>query len=156
MLKRFIEWNNLKIKLNERVILSSENKINILAKSRELWWCHIGVNIGNEQDGKNEEFERPVIILNKLSSSTYLIIPTTSKFKENKFRIRVDTLDGKFSYALIDQIKIIDARRLKRKINNIIEKDFAILKEKIYNTVINCEIPQKRDFSEPKGTVNTV
>ena len=93
---------------------------------RELWWCHIGVNIGHEQDGKGENFERPVLVLRSLSKDTFLIAPTTSKFKENKNYIKVTTGD-KFSYALLDQIKVIDKKRLNRKISTIAKPEYELI-----------------------------
>jgi mRNA-degrading endonuclease toxin of MazEF toxin-antitoxin module len=111
-MKNFDDWHVLKKNLNTREVVDKNNKVKLLAKSRELWWCHVGLNIGSEEDGKNDEFQRPVIIINRLSSTTYLVAPTTSKFKENIFRLKMTTIDGKFSYALIDQIKVIDVRRM--------------------------------------------
>ncbi len=154
--KDFDSWNILKCKLNKRLVFDEQNKVNILAKSRELWWCHVGINIGSEEDGKHSEYERPVVILNKLSPVTYLVVPTTSKFKNQKYRVIAKSSNGKFSYALLDQIKVIDARRLKRKIDVILEDDFNLILKKINTEVLNCEIPLARDFSEPEGTVNTV
>jgi hypothetical protein len=37
-------------------------------REKEIWWCSIGINIGDEQDGKNELFERPVLILRKFNN----------------------------------------------------------------------------------------
>jgi mRNA-degrading endonuclease toxin of MazEF toxin-antitoxin module len=132
MYKDFKMWSLLKAKLNERTISDVlPLHTSLVAKPRELWWCHIGLNIGSEQDGKSEEYERPVVIISKLSSTTYLIAPTTSKYKNDLYRIKVSTHNDKFSYALIDQIKVIDARRLKRKIGVILEKDFNDCKRQI-------------------------
>lgn len=154
--KEFDIWNKLKISIDKKIILDSEAKVLLVAKEREIWWCHFGVNIGSEVDGKNADFERPVLIVNKLSPTTYLVIPTTSKIKDNKFWINVSGSDNKSSNLLIDQIKVIDVRRLKRKVDVINEEDFKNLKLSICKLVINCEIPLARDFSEPVGTVNTV
>ncbi len=155
-IKNFLDWNKLKINVDSKSVIDDKGKVNLLAKERELWWCHFGVNIGSEVDGKNADFERPVLIINKLSPTTYLVAPTTSKVKENEFRITVYGIEGKYSIVLIDQIKVIDVRRLKRKVDVIIEEDFIKLKEQICKLTINCEIPLTRDFSEPEGTVSTV
>ena len=47
-------------------------------KERDIWWCSIGVNIGDEIDGKNELFHRPVLILKKFSSELCLVAPTSA------------------------------------------------------------------------------
>ncbi|MFA5871014.1 MAG: hypothetical protein WC842_03995 [Candidatus Paceibacterota bacterium] len=54
--KDFDSWNIQKKKINTR------EKV-IFCNIREIWWCSLGVNIGSEEDGKNELFERPVLIL---------------------------------------------------------------------------------------------
>ena len=32
-------------------------------QEREIWWCSVGVNIGHEMDGKNQFYNRPVLIV---------------------------------------------------------------------------------------------
>jgi mRNA interferase MazF len=34
-------------------------------QEREIWWCSVGVNIGHEMDGKNQFYNRPVLIVRK-------------------------------------------------------------------------------------------
>ncbi|MCX6780980.1 MAG: hypothetical protein NT003_02595 [Candidatus Magasanikbacteria bacterium] len=58
--KKFDEWNNLKQRLHGRVWRH-------YIREGEIWFCSLGVNIGWEQDGKNETFERPVLVVRKLS-----------------------------------------------------------------------------------------
>lgn len=50
-------------------------------KSGIICWCYLGVNIGTEQDGRGDNFARPVLILSVLSSTQVLILPFTSKHK---------------------------------------------------------------------------
>ena len=56
ILKSFIEWTKLKIKIHFR-------KENVYFKEREIWWASLGMNIGYEENGKNETFERPTLVL---------------------------------------------------------------------------------------------
>ena len=59
--KDFDSWNTEKKQLEEfgpDVLIFHE---------REIWWCSIGVNLGDEQDGKNELFERPVLVVRKFN-----------------------------------------------------------------------------------------
>jgi hypothetical protein len=57
--KDFDGWNNVKKKVD------THNTSSLYFKEREIWWASTGVNIGSESDGKNELFERPVLILKK-------------------------------------------------------------------------------------------
>ncbi len=74
--KEFEIWNQKKqeIHCDER---------NIYFRKKEIWWCALGVNVGYEQDGKNENFERPVLVLKKISRHLALIIPLSSKAKNH-------------------------------------------------------------------------
>lgn len=43
-------WSMLQQNLEER-------EVKIYPKERDIWWCSMDVNVGNEVDGKNENFE---------------------------------------------------------------------------------------------------
>ena len=123
--KEFDKWNTEKKLINQK-LQDSE----LYVSERELWWCHIGVNVGHEQDGKGVNFERPVLILKSLSKDTFLAVPTSSKYKNNKNYIKVNTGD-KFSYALIDQVKVIDKKRLNRKVGTVATEDYNLVLKSI-------------------------
>lgn len=157
MKKDFETWNILKIQINDREVLGEDMQLLYAAKKGDMWWCHVGLNVGSEEDGKNAEFERPVVILSKISTFTYLVVPTTSKDRAIKHRVKVRTQDNKFSFALLDQIKIIDMRRLKRRIGTVLIDDYnSVLNELSKMILSNCETPLARGISEPFGTVSTV
>ena len=59
MEKDFDKWNELKKKIDTREDIE-ENEIFI--KNRQIWWCSIGLNVGSEQNGHGEVFERPVLV----------------------------------------------------------------------------------------------
>ena len=77
MQKDFDGWNKTKKSLNSKP--KSTN-----AYARELWWCALGTNIGAEADGKNNNFERPVLIIKIYNKETLLVLPVTSKEKEDR------------------------------------------------------------------------
>ncbi len=54
-MKDFDTWNNLKKGVN-----AGKGK---LYKERDIWWCSLGVNVGFEQDGTGNSYERPVVVL---------------------------------------------------------------------------------------------
>jgi mRNA interferase MazF len=72
MQKDFDEWN--KKKCLENTVFSD------YVNTREVWWCSLGLNLGFEQDGRNELFERPVLVVQKFSKDIVLVIPFTSTF----------------------------------------------------------------------------
>ncbi|MFA7252782.1 MAG: hypothetical protein WC027_02910 [Candidatus Paceibacterota bacterium] len=64
MEKDFDRWNGLKKKVDA-------DFSDIYIQIRQIWWCSIGLNVGSEQNGHGENFERPVIQI-LLHSQFYL------------------------------------------------------------------------------------
>ncbi len=119
-MKDFDKWNILKKNIDNK-------KINLYFKEREIWFCYFGCNIGFEQDGKGDNFLRPVLILKKFNKNLFLGIPLTSKIKENKFYYKI-ILNNKKQCLILSQIKIIDIKRLKNKRYIISDDEFKKVK----------------------------
>jgi mRNA interferase MazF len=127
MKKDFDSWNNTKKEIEE----SSRD---ISFKERSVWWCSLGVNIGHEQDGKNDLYERPVLIIRKFSKLTCLCVPLTTSLKMNKFHIALPSF-SKDTYAISSQIRLISTKRLQREMGFVNRKDFRILKEVLHKMI---------------------
>ena len=52
---------------------------------REIWFAHIGANVGSEQDGTGEEFLRPVIIVRKFNNEIFWGVPLTRRHKKSQY-----------------------------------------------------------------------
>ena len=100
-------------------------------KEREIWYANIGENIGFEEDGKGNDFTRPVLILKIFNKMFCHIVPLSKVNKEGKFYYSFDGKTGKMSVALLSQSRAIDSARLLRKIGFASKKDFAKIKNKI-------------------------
>lgn len=109
MKKDFKKWHDKKEIINGSVGTA-------LFHEREVWWCVLGANVGYEQDGSQEDFERPVIILRKFNLDACLIIPLTAKLKKGKFYFTVGMIDGRNAVAILSQVRFIDRKRLVNKI----------------------------------------
>ncbi len=121
-MKEFDEWNKRKKKINQ------EFK-EVYGYQGEIWWCSLGVNIGAETDGKNKNFERPVIIMRVYNQQGMLILPLTSKKKDDAFHFKV-SLDPTFSaWVKLTQARVISGQRLIRKMRTLSRKDFINLQE---------------------------
>lgn len=128
MKKDYENWHKKKKILNER-----EDVDNIFFREKEVWWTALGVNIGFEQDGKGEEFRRPVLILKKYNKYLVLIVPLTTKIKkDNKYyvncSIRNDTIPR---MAIISQVRPIDTKRFIDKLGVADEDSFTKIKNAI-------------------------
>jgi hypothetical protein len=71
-LVQFVEWTKLKIRIH------CLEKVPRYFKERGIWWTSLGVNIGHEQNGKNEKFERPVLVLKRFNEYLLWVLPLTS------------------------------------------------------------------------------
>lgn len=110
MQKDFDKWNEIK-KQTDNKTLPEE----FFFYEREIWWCSLGLNVGREQDGGRDNFERPIVITRKLSPDTFIAVPLSTKKRIARFQAIV-TFGDLVNYGLLDQIRVIDSKRLLRKI----------------------------------------
>jgi hypothetical protein len=109
----FDKWNNLK------KILDKKEEI-IEFYQGNIYFMSIGKNIGYESFGKKELFLRPVLVYKKLSKTTFLGIPLTSKQKEGSYYFSFSYKKDVISTAILNQMRVFDIRRseyLSGKIN---------------------------------------
>lgn len=95
----------------------------------------MGKNIGYEQDGKGDDYLRPVIVLKKFSKDSFLGIPLTSKDKEGIFYQKVHFHKNRTSTAILSQMKLFDTRRVHYKLGRIRDNDMLELKEKLQKLI---------------------
>ncbi|MDD2657328.1 MAG: type II toxin-antitoxin system PemK/MazF family toxin [Candidatus Pacebacteria bacterium] len=103
---------------------------------REIWYCHLGENIGFEQDGGDDMFLRPIVIIRKFNNDILWGVPLTRTQKDMPFyfafKLQSETgTDDEKSVAVLSQIRLIDAKRLRRMIGYISAEDFVLLKKKL-------------------------
>jgi mRNA interferase MazF len=121
MEKDFDGWNEIKKKTN------AENPR--LYTVREIWWCRFGVNVGTEQDGRGKWYVRPCIILRGFGPDACLVAPLTTSTREHPLRVSVGAVDGREARANLSQIRVIDTRRLERKIGFLEKETFTIIRK---------------------------
>lgn len=97
---------------------------------REIWFCHLGTNIGFEQDGAGNDFLRPVVIVRKFNNEIFWGVPLTRSIKKSSFYFQFSFEHGDSS-AILSQIRLIDARRLGHKIGMITKVDFEEIKKRL-------------------------
>lgn len=126
-MKNFNLWNSKKKKINQKNIQK------VYFHEREIWWCGLGLNIGFEQDGKGEKFQRPVVVIKKFNQYSFLAIPLTTKNKQGKYYFDVGVIHNKRAIAILSQIKFLDTRRLLKKIGMLEGDIFKALKKRYYS-----------------------
>lgn len=112
-------------------------------KRRQIWWCDIGVNVGQEQ-GCEDGFERPVLVV-QVFGTIFWGLPITSsdpkgKKEKNPLYYKLDNIEyttpnGKekslHGFVALHQMRVFDSRRLKRKILKMELEVFEPIVDKI-------------------------
>lgn len=116
-MKNFDIWNGVK--------KTTDNKdANFQCDVREIWWASVGENIGEEICGKNNSFERPVLIIKKFSKSNFFVLPITSTVRKGTYFYNIE-LNGKVRSVLLHQGRFISNKRMLRRIETVSEGKFA-------------------------------
>jgi len=125
--KDFDKWNT------EKKRLHSEAK-KFYAHPRDIWWCAMGLNIGAEIDGKNDNFERPIIVIRAYNTETLLALPITSKEKKDQFHIPISVRIGTV-WVKMTQARVISSYRLLRKLDVVSENEFEKVKKALVSYI---------------------
>lgn len=120
-LHTFDEWNDKKKQLHG-------SRPKIMIKEGQIWWCSLGVNIGEETLGKGPNYLRPVIILRKITHTSCIAIPTTTQPKSGSwyFPFEVNNLKR---WAMMHQIRFISSRRLRNRESTLYDSQSRALKK---------------------------
>ena len=125
IIQKFKEWFGLKIKLSFKAG-------NLVFKQNELWWCSLGLNLGEETYGKGEKFTRPVLIFKKLTSNSFVAFPLTTQEKKGSWYAQIET-QGVKRWAMLNQIRILDKKRLTNRIGALNSADVEGVKKGFIN-----------------------
>ncbi len=130
MQKDFDKWNT------EKKNLENTGHSVLSFHEREIWWCSIGINVGDEQDGKNDLFERPVLILKKFNNKIAWVLPMSTKQRSGIY-YHVIMHDGRVFTILLSQLRLISVKRFRRLVRKISPNQFRFIQEKLVNLIKN-------------------
>lgn len=122
----FNKWNEVKKGVESENIL-------VGFKNRDIFYMNMGKNIGYEQDGKGENFVRPVVVVKGFNKDIFFGIPLSTKLKEGKFYYQFSFKkqdEVVTNIALLSQMRLFSTKRLLNKIGVISTEDFKNLKDK--------------------------
>lgn len=123
-MKKFDEWNIVKKQIDNR-------KDIIKFKERDIFWISIGENVGFEQNGKGNEFARPVLVIKKLNKQLFFGVPLASSIREGSYFYTFSFTQKQQSSALLVQAKVFDIKRANQKLGMINQNDFISIKKKL-------------------------
>ena len=125
-MKDFNRWNELKKKIDEK-----NNILDTFPKEGEVWMSDIGINIGYEQNGSEDNFSRPMLIVKKFNNHMFWGVPLSTKQKDLDFYFNYTDPNGQKVSVILAQMKLVSVKRLKRDIYIIPEKLFDEIKQKL-------------------------
>lgn len=103
-------------------------------KERDIWWVSVGVNVGFEEDGKNGNYVRPVLVVKKFNQELFVGLPMSTKLKNNKYYLPV-SMQGREVSVLVSQLRVFSSKRIWNKLGELDTTDFmkvvTYLREKI-------------------------
>src|SRR5688572_27731050 len=106
--KDYSDWHGIKTVVNN-------DKERPKFHEREIWFASLGSNIGFEQDGRGENYLRPVVIIRKFNNEVCLIIPLTKNQRKGIHYYSFSFQGNLTSTAILSQIRLIDSKRLNYK-----------------------------------------
>lgn len=128
MHKDFDSWNR------KKKVIQEKNRT-LFYHTREIWWCALGVNVGSEQDGSGNDFQRPAVILKGLGPETCFVVPLTTSMRSHPLRIKIGGVQGKKAVALVSQMRVVDTKRLVKKIGYLNKDMFELLRKAVRDTL---------------------
>lgn len=114
-------WHKQKKHLNK-------HKAHKYFRTREIVLIRAGLNVGIESNGKGDLFLRPVVIMRKISQNMAIVVPLTTKVKDNAWFQHSFIFKSKKSAAVITQLKCIDGARVFKKIGMMPIDEFNQIK----------------------------
>ena len=112
----------------KKAVNAKTNRITF--KERDVWWCKLGVNVGDEEDGKGSNSSRPVLVLKKFSQKLFVAIPLSTQIKDKDYYHKFE-FKGKLQSVILTQIRLLDSKRLYAIMGRVASPDFKIIKDKV-------------------------
>lgn len=131
MAKDYKKWHRVKSRIENEFILKKFN-------TREIWWCALGENIGVEIDGKNQLYQRPVLILLKFNKYMFWAVPLSTQTKEGKI-FSPFIHKGKNETALLAQMRLISSKRLVNRMGRVNPQTFKEIIRSVSNLLNETE-----------------
>ena len=127
---KFFDWHLLKHKLHKKTN-------SVFFNERDVWWCHLGANVGSEQDGTSTDFGRPILVFKKFNLDLFWALPITTLQKNNRFHHLFGEFDAvKSGSVILSQLRLLDARRLVRKLGMFPKDKFEEVCIKLKNFIV--------------------
>lgn len=125
MFKKFIGW------IYHKIYIDTKER-GVVIRKGEVYWCALGENIGHEENGKGDDFRRPVLIFRKFNNNMFWGLPLSTKNKHNEYYVQIFLADI-IQSVMISQLRTLDTKRLDTRMGYVSKSDF----EKVRKAVID-------------------
>jgi mRNA interferase MazF len=126
-LNDYLDW------VKHKFFLTSEER-DAQVNEGEVYWCALGLNVGDEENGKGIDYRRPILVFKKFNRNIFWGIPLSTKNKDNKYYVSVVLKNEEVS-TIISQLRIIDVKRLDVKIGYIGLEDLWKVRKKVKDLI---------------------
>jgi mRNA interferase MazF len=117
LLDKYLDWAKLKFHVNAR-------KKSIFPKRKEIWWASLGQNVGVEINGKNSQFERPVLVLKVFNPHSYLVAPITTNTRKGEYIYLFNSSLDEPRAVNVAQLRTISSKRFLRMLEVMSDENF--------------------------------
>ena len=128
MEKDFDNWSILKQRIDGK-------EIGPAFKQRDVWWCHLGANIGDEENGKGKVSSRPILIIRKFNNRIFWGVPLTTQIKEKPYYKKIHFKD-KEQCVMLSQLRLWDSKRLTTKMGRLTGNQFEEIRKILSETIL--------------------
>ena len=146
MQKDFDRWNIIK----KRIESYADEQLPF-PKEGTVWMCTFGVNIGFEQDGTGEIFERPGLVVKKFNNKMYWVAPLSTKQKPYDFYYNFTDPNGMKAAVILAQLRLVSVKRFIRDMYYINDADFESIRSLLMGFLRKSKPRTVRGFSRPEG-----
>jgi mRNA interferase MazF len=125
VIEKILQWTKIKC------LIHKQTAKEVFFDEREIWWAYLGQNVGTELNGKNDRFNRPVLIIKKFNQQMLWVLPMTTTEKESRYYLPMAFESGqKQSKVVLSQIRTISSLRLIKKQRTLPAAEFEIVRSK--------------------------
>jgi mRNA interferase MazF len=103
--------------------------------AREIWWCALGVNVGNELDGTGKQHDRPVVIVRPFNAETFFGVALIGHPRTGRYYFPLGKVGDRDAMVNLSQARLFDTKRLVRKIGTMDEQTFRNLSKALALTL---------------------
>lgn len=116
--------------------LNALEPVHQIFKCQEVWNCYLGLNVGREQNGNNVSFLRPVLIVQRFGPHVFWGVPLSTRIPKDSRHHHLFTHDNTQYSALITQLRVLDSRRLVRRVYTLDEANFNAIQLRLGRIVL--------------------